>query len=41
MKAVRAALLDRGLGEDEVSLKAFWRAGRDNADHGEPDKSDD
>jgi NADPH-dependent ferric siderophore reductase len=41
MKAVRAALLDRGLGEDEVSLKAFWRTGRDNADHGEPDKSDD
>jgi NADPH-dependent ferric siderophore reductase len=41
MKAVRAALLDRGLGEDQVSLKAFWRTGRDNADHGEPDKSDD
>ncbi len=41
MKAVRAALLDRGLGEVEASLKAFWRTGRGNADHGEPDKSDD
>jgi NADPH-dependent ferric siderophore reductase len=41
MNTVRAALLDRGLDESKISLKAFWRTGRDNADHGEPDKSDD
>ena len=40
MKAVRAALLDRGLDEDAISMKAFWRVGRNNADHGEPEKGD-
>ena len=25
----------------QISVKAFWRVGRSNADHGEPDKSDD
>lgn len=39
MKAVRTALLDRGLSKEQISLKAFWRAGSANADHGEPDKS--
>ncbi len=38
MKAMRAALLDRGLDEDAISMKAFWRVGRNNADHGEPEK---
>jgi NADPH-dependent ferric siderophore reductase len=37
---VRAALLDRGLAPDAIERKAFWRAGRVNADHGEPDKGD-
>jgi NADPH-dependent ferric siderophore reductase len=41
MKAVQAALLDRGLDDDAISIKPFWRVGRNNADHGEPDKSDD
>jgi NADPH-dependent ferric siderophore reductase len=41
MKDVRVALLDRGLDESKISLKAFWRTARDNADHGEPDKSSD
>lgn len=41
MKAAHAALLDRGLSEDQMSRKAYWRTGRNNADHGEPDKSDD
>ncbi len=41
MKVAKVALLDRGLNEGSVSLKHFWRAGRSNADHGEPDKSDD
>jgi NADPH-dependent ferric siderophore reductase len=36
--AVRTALLDRGLSNDQVSLKAFWRAGVHNAEHGEPPK---
>lgn len=41
MKAVRTALVDRGLEENAISAKAFWRFGRNNADHGEPDKSED
>ena len=41
MKAAHVALLDRGLDASAISLKHFWRAGRGNADHGEPDKSDD
>ncbi|MEO9180240.1 MAG: siderophore-interacting protein [Acidimicrobiales bacterium] len=41
MKVARVALLDRGLDESAISLKHFWRAGRGNAEHGEPDKSDD
>ena len=40
MKAVRTALLDRGLDDESISLKAFWRVGRNNADHGEPEKGD-
>ncbi len=41
MKAVQLALLDRGLDDSEISVKPFWRVGRNNADHGEPDKSED
>ncbi len=41
MKVAHVALLDRGLDESAISLKHFWRAGRGNAEHGEPDKSDD
>jgi NADPH-dependent ferric siderophore reductase len=40
MKAVRTALLDRGLDDESISMKAFWRVGRHNADHGEPEKDD-
>ena len=40
MKAVHAALRDRGLEEIALSRKAFWRVGRHNADHGEPDKGE-
>ena len=40
MKNVRIALLDRGVADDQISLKAYWRTGRGNAEHGEPDKSD-
>jgi NADPH-dependent ferric siderophore reductase len=38
MHAVRAALRDRDLGDDAIDLKAFWRAGVGNQDHGEPPK---
>jgi NADPH-dependent ferric siderophore reductase len=41
VKVVTAALRDRGLRDDEISHKSYWRAGRMNADHGEPDKSED
>ncbi len=40
VKALGIALRDRGLTDDEVSHKSFWRYGRHNADHGEPDKSE-
>ncbi len=40
MKAVRIALLDRGLDDEAIDMKAFWRVGRNNADHGEPEKGD-
>jgi NADPH-dependent ferric siderophore reductase len=38
MKAARTALLDRGLDDESINMKAFWRVGRNNADHGEPEK---
>ncbi len=40
VRAVRDALRDRGLRDHDISHKAYWRLGRANADHGEPDKSD-
>jgi NADPH-dependent ferric siderophore reductase len=40
LRAVQAALLDRGLTPEQISHKAYWRRGRANADHGEPDKAD-
>jgi NADPH-dependent ferric siderophore reductase len=40
IKVVADALLDRGMTTEQISRKAYWRAGRVNADHGEPDKSD-
>ena len=40
-RVLQSALLDRGLAADKISRKAFWRSGRANADHGEPDKGDD
>ena len=40
LRAVHTALLDRGLDDEAISMKAFWRVGRNNADHGEPEKGD-
>ena len=39
-RAAHVALAERGLGDEHISRKAFWRAGRHNAEHGEPDKSE-
>lgn len=39
VNAAKIALLDRGMSEEQISSKAFWRTGRSNQDHGEPDKT--
>ncbi len=39
VRALEVALLDRGLSPEQVSHKPYWRFGKSNADHGEPDKS--
>ena len=36
MQAVSAALRERGLPEDAISAKPYWRSGVANAPHGEP-----
>jgi NADPH-dependent ferric siderophore reductase len=35
---LRATLLERGLGADQISAKPYWRAGVANAAHGEPER---
>ncbi len=37
-RVLESALRDRGMDESNISRKAFWRAGRTNAEHGEPEK---
>jgi len=39
-KVLREALLDRGLKDEQISRKAFWRHGEKNAENGEPSKQD-
>ena len=36
--AMRQALLARGMEADQISAKPYWRAGRANAAHGEPER---
>jgi NADPH-dependent ferric siderophore reductase len=36
--AMRAALLERGMTPEQISAKPYWRAGRANAAHGEPER---
>jgi NADPH-dependent ferric siderophore reductase len=36
VRALREALVDRGLRPDQISSKAYWRRGLPNAEHGEP-----
>lgn len=38
MRTIQDALFDRGLAPEQVAHKAFWRSGRRNQDHGEPEK---
>jgi NADPH-dependent ferric siderophore reductase len=38
MRALKTALLDRGLRADQISLKAFYRIGQANGANGEPSK---
>ncbi len=39
-RIVQRALIERGLGPDQISVKAYWRRGLPNADHGEPTRED-
>ncbi len=36
VRAIREALVQRGLPADQISAKAYWRRGLPNAEHGEP-----
>jgi NADPH-dependent ferric siderophore reductase len=36
--AMRRALLERGMAAEQLSAKPYWRAGRANAAHGEPER---
>jgi len=36
--AMRAALLGRGMTPEQISAKPYWRAGKANAAHGEPER---
>jgi NADPH-dependent ferric siderophore reductase len=36
---MRAALLGRGMTAEQISAKPYWRAGRANAAHGEPERA--
>ena len=38
VRVLGVALSDRGMTQEQQSHKAFWRAGRHNAEHGEPEK---
>jgi NADPH-dependent ferric siderophore reductase len=39
-KVLRDALMDRGMSDEQISRKAYWRIGRQNADNGEPEKDE-
>jgi NADPH-dependent ferric siderophore reductase len=38
INVLRTALVDRGLDDEQISRKAYWRIGRKNAENGEPEK---
>ena len=35
VRSIHRDLAERGLGQEQVSAKAYWRRGLPNADHGE------
>lgn len=39
-RAISTALRERGLDENQISAKAYWRRGLPNAEHGEPARED-
>jgi NADPH-dependent ferric siderophore reductase len=39
VRALVAAVSDRGIAAEQISHKPYWRSGLSNAEHGEPDKS--
>jgi NADPH-dependent ferric siderophore reductase len=39
VSALRSTLLARGLAAEQISAKPYWRAGRANAAHGEPERT--
>jgi NADPH-dependent ferric siderophore reductase len=40
VKSIRQKLTERGLGNDQISGKAYWRRGLPNAEHGEPTRDE-
>jgi NADPH-dependent ferric siderophore reductase len=40
VRSIQRVLAERGLEQDQISAKAYWRRGLPNADHGEPARPD-
>ena len=38
VNAMRAVLMERGMAAEDISPKPYWRKGRANQDHGEPER---
>jgi NADPH-dependent ferric siderophore reductase len=39
-RVIQGSLIERGLGAEQISAKAYWRRGLPNAEHGEPTRED-
>jgi NADPH-dependent ferric siderophore reductase len=39
-RVIQESLMERGLGADQISAKAYWRRGLPNAEHGEPTREE-
>jgi NADPH-dependent ferric siderophore reductase len=40
IRVLREALVDRGIADEQISTKAYWRTGRRNGANGEPEKDE-
>ena len=40
VRSIQRKVTERGLPQDQISAKAYWRRGLPNADHGEPARQD-